>query len=863
MEQLNIRDVGNQQVYDSYMGILRISPNIIDGESMDDTTLVFSNPKESNGEDRKIIISDSDGIELGAYFVPRVKKTKVLNQYNELEDAEVINLSFHTNNTLYVSQSLNVRSTLFLNKKSERRISPIQIYTKRLGSNSFDITAYPVESPHDDDYFNNKNKLGLINPNSNIPIRQQLDTKLYEMTRAEYDKIPDEHKVKISGKLIYTTNKYSEKVPILYTRDYAVGSYSGHTAFMNKDTRDFIDENYLSGNTGLVPISDDSKFTRLSFVRLDDIIWKSLEKVLTGKVRSREGRYDHLGENNDENIGPDIFGDADITLTAPLSARSVPSGIVMYNAMPIKRFLFHNLRQILRNAEDERNYRGDNNLNLRREYVQYYNNGSITAIKETDPGFINTLTKEFVLCDGKELTYENYQNINTANDTFFQHDGDELVKRNSNGKPIENTAWQTGPDNTYKAIKDSSYDKKLRTPHLLDIDNLEMRFIRGLNWSSSLGESTPIKNTTNTSDKDNLYNNTYSNNTNIIKINTSKEVNYPEWWPEEKKKPELWGAVKKDFHDVGNYRTNIDFKIHKTPHRHYTFYDSNSFNREAKTNSIATIRYTEWKKKSYGINKKKTRITPSIKRYYRQALWDIDNYISATNDEVEMGERNIITDYSFYKHVTFYDDHNNRNGFYTNSLEGHTIVPAGGLCAFYKGSINDYEKEMIDNQLYEYIDSDGNQVIIKSDNNRRISNSDLIEMNRSESRIPIANKGGTDLAQTNTMAVKCRKKKKRFGSFQYNYWRRWWEAYTGGYNLVNAVDELQSENDDIEIVHGDLDVPRCITSLPAANPNKDIFDKNKDNTKFAHFISHDYQKSLQIKDLPTPPSINLIPLLKI
>ena len=64
LTEISLRNVGAEQIYDSYMGILRISPSELDGSYVDSMSMSLTNPKESNDKDREIILSDSDGTKL-------------------------------------------------------------------------------------------------------------------------------------------------------------------------------------------------------------------------------------------------------------------------------------------------------------------------------------------------------------------------------------------------------------------------------------------------------------------------------------------------------------------------------------------------------------------------------------------------------------------------------------------------------------------------------------------------------------------------------------------------------------------------------------------------------------------------------
>jgi hypothetical protein len=87
-DRYNVRNVAQKEVYDSYMGILRISPNLVYDVDEDDATDMLHtladfrneyNSKYENDSDReiKVQVSDSDGNMLPIYFIPRAFETEV------------------------------------------------------------------------------------------------------------------------------------------------------------------------------------------------------------------------------------------------------------------------------------------------------------------------------------------------------------------------------------------------------------------------------------------------------------------------------------------------------------------------------------------------------------------------------------------------------------------------------------------------------------------------------------------------------------------------------------------------------------------------------------------------------------------
>jgi hypothetical protein len=49
LEYFSVRDVSQKQIYDSYMGILRISPNKINNKDVDDPTTILNTLVDVNG----------------------------------------------------------------------------------------------------------------------------------------------------------------------------------------------------------------------------------------------------------------------------------------------------------------------------------------------------------------------------------------------------------------------------------------------------------------------------------------------------------------------------------------------------------------------------------------------------------------------------------------------------------------------------------------------------------------------------------------------------------------------------------------------------------------------------------------------
>jgi hypothetical protein len=80
-ENFNTRNVAQKEIYDSYMGILRISPNEINGTEFDDATQLLNTLYDEDKKQRtQIILSDSDGNILPITFQPRAFEQSVIRR---------------------------------------------------------------------------------------------------------------------------------------------------------------------------------------------------------------------------------------------------------------------------------------------------------------------------------------------------------------------------------------------------------------------------------------------------------------------------------------------------------------------------------------------------------------------------------------------------------------------------------------------------------------------------------------------------------------------------------------------------------------------------------------------------------------
>lgn len=125
-----------------------------------------------------------------------------------------------------------------------------------------------------------------------------------------------DQQVKVAGKAVNTFNVDNEDVPVFYTRDYVLGHYEGHTV-KGKDNVNNAKDNWVDEMTGAQKVvfdDDTDTFTRLSWIRFDDLIWDTIDEIVSGKIRhSGSGRYTDMGAQNDSGtkIIEELFGIGD------------------------------------------------------------------------------------------------------------------------------------------------------------------------------------------------------------------------------------------------------------------------------------------------------------------------------------------------------------------------------------------------------------------------------------------------------------------------------------------------------------------------------------------------------------------------
>lgn len=562
LSQFNVRNVSQKQIYDSYMGILRISPNTMYGRDTDDPTSILNTLVDFNGifytnnKNKHITVrlSDSDGNLLPIYFVPKAFKTE--NVYDGLTYSakNLINLCTEVYAQLFVSNKMTERSTIVLRNPQENK-TQFFIASDVTDEQASSILCFPLEAPNDDDFFNNKNKLYLFDQSQSSPRHEQMDDNLYNKDLSwYYDKDLQKSQVEVGGKLVTDINYKNESVPVLYTHDYVLGHYDGHSWSNIGDSAEVAQTkvNELIKNTGEnIKLKENGNITRLSWIRFDNLIWQYLNEVLNGCVRSTKGRYTQLGvSNNSSSFFEQLFGEdkslQDLTLTAPILGQGVQRGLISYHAMPFHRYWFHRNRQVVKNLKEwqkeaskdvteikwsqyyDSNYDNDDSnddsnsntttiQNQFDELQEYYKNQLITPCCSATITSHHSLAKNFLLCDGKKISsFKNYPNISLKNEKYFEIETSGAFVRATKN---ENGLWYF-PQRTASTIgkNQSVYPLMYQTqtsgaitnytPALYVLHEKYPRFIRGLNWVYDDVQQDYSNYST--------YNKTLSNNTNYF-----------------------------------------------------------------------------------------------------------------------------------------------------------------------------------------------------------------------------------------------------------------------------------------------------------------------------------------------------------
>ena len=767
MEKYQIRNVSEREIYDSYMGNMRISPNPVSQSNqrlVDDPTnhlnsILNVDVLTKKQTQTEIVLSDSDGNQLPIKFIPKAKYTKTMVCEGESkfidESYPLINIVTELSESakLFVSNNFNSYSTIYIDNREENekglKVSSLQFVSKDGAKEN--ILLYPIESPHDEGYFNDKNKLELVDYNSAESYKSQMENALLKKSGEWYSKNSihfkngdKDERVVVDGKYVTTFNEDGEVIPILQTRDYVLGHYEGHTMKVN----DRVKNDWIGFNSHAYDRGDIDSVTKLSWVRFDNLIWDVVSNVLKGEVRHKKGRYIGLGADENNSIMEKLFGggpsnpkDGDFTLkydlgandwmdySSPLLGEGVQRGLILYNAIPFRRYMFHVARQICSNLSyqfksDENgakdwNVAGDkSDMSEVREWSvfdeiaaklsTYFKKKIITKAPQGAVSSIHSLVKDFLLCDGKEISYKNYPNINISNKKIFdfgENGEDKLLPDVDEDKKtfVEIEVGSETFDKLNNSILKSSPNGLFETPHLYTILEKSPRLIRALNWEFN--------------DKDvldNVVNMTSNANENSY-ISTIKDGPCESYISINGERPkqdedgkdlqneifvgEGTSNIIKDISAAGLYFYNYDSMIKRNDHYHPSFssesgiHSTGEVSKKEKEVLTACVNYQTGKKrggKNYSVD-------------HKTALnHDYTHNVSGDNS------KNWI-DYCF-----------NKNSI--NKYEGYSPIPNGGLYLFNAvlfNSIRNSEKDTDYCGTTEYIESEiskGNYVYYDGEN---------------------------------------------------------------------------------------------------------------------------------------------------
>ena len=233
----------------------------------------------------------------------------------------------------------------------------------------------------------------------------------------------------VGGKYVNTFNVHNEDVPVFYTRDYVLGHYEGHSV-KGKEEIAAVKDQWIDSQSEAydVSLSEDATMTRLSWIRIDKLIWDAIDEIVSGKVRhAGSGRYVDMGAqtNSGTQIVKELFGigldeegktelNGTITNghnsyneTAPILGQGVQSGLIMYHAMPLHRYWFHRCRQIVYNmnryselSEGKAWSQYDGIINEVMDLESNVKNNLITPSCRASITPHHSLVKDFLFCNG-------------------------------------------------------------------------------------------------------------------------------------------------------------------------------------------------------------------------------------------------------------------------------------------------------------------------------------------------------------------------------------------------------------------------------------------------------------------------------
>lgn len=600
IEYYAVRDVSQKEIYDSYMGILRISPNKYNNRDVDDPTTILNtlvdinglfqgvNEKATKNKRVQVHLTDSDGNILPIYFIPKAY-TKQVYLKSKQEDGfyqtkDIINIVTKVSDSglTYVSNSFTGRSTLILSTPKEKQSQLVFALGCDRVSNDSNVNCekillYPIEAPNDEQFFNNKNKLNLFDhTNTKLSRAEQMEKNLLSKKKEWFKNnylTHSKHHVKINGQYINQINDHNQEIPVLYTHDYILGHYDGHSLSSNNEQ--YFKNTWCQTAQGLnnLRTKTNGRMTKLSWIRIDDLIWELLDDIVKGKERHTTGRYTGLGKNGGDNITETLFGKSGVSnssinastdflkYTAPILGQGVQNGLVSYHTMPFHRYWFHRCRQVLYNDT----YLSDRHKNFKNtaqgitEIKTASEAKKITPASDATVSPHHSLAKDFLLCDGREVNFTNYPNISLKNAN--------LLNVPIRGGNAEVDSESGSVDKKTKTLIHSCIKS---TPNLYTFNERSPRFIRGMNWSLSNNDWGSVNTQT---INDSYYDEIQQGNTiqyihthDFPKVGEKYDESYNlDYWD----KPAI--DIAKDIKESKLYKWSFQHLTERTPHEHKLF----------------------------------------------------------------------------------------------------------------------------------------------------------------------------------------------------------------------------------------------------------------------------------------------------
>ena len=912
MEKYQIRNISEREVYDSYMGILRISPNPISESNdklVDDPTNVLNTILSIDAltkiiKQTEIILSDSDGNRLPITFIPKSRMTNVMvceGTSKVIEARPIINITTKISDeaSLYVSEKFNSYSTLYLDNREEikedidlSRVSPLQIISEKGFEEN--LLMYPIDSPHDENYFNDKNKLQLIDYKSSENRKSQLEKNLLKKSADWYNEnipLDSPERVKVADRYVTTYNNDGEIIPVLYTRDYVMGHYEGHTIGVTTDNASKIKKDWIGSKSSAYDRNDLKSITKLSWMRFDNLVWEVINNILTGNIRHTKGRYKKMGENETDHVMDALFNGGVCTLsnltgsedwmskTAPLLGQGVQPGLIMYSAVPFRRYMFHVCRQMCTNMSHQFKNMNETSwvvndeswgdFNKISERLALYKTANlITSAPHGAVSSIMSLAKDFILCDGKEVSYKNYPNLNLSNTKLFKNIKGFLAE------PLENFEFSEKSSNELDGIHKALYSSssnKFKTPNLYSIIDSSSRYIRSLNWdfNNEKAIDTPVDFSLSSTGASGYVGTLDPNNNHVININ-GDEIVYDEKGTILEDNRDVSGNysnVIKNINEVGLYFYSYDNSIKRDDHYHAPFSVESGLHDEdegEKEKLVDCVNYVTGRKsggKNYEVDHK-----TALNHDFTYSV-DGDRSYDWVNYSFLKGKKNVYDDYcpiptcglylfnnklynrklltetasKTYAGTTSYVESKIIEGkfvYYDGSGEEHKILPVTPQVVF----VTKFRK-----QIQKALEEDGVKITgtlkttIASGTMSSIQSAvsginrdyifckvfrevfhthfeekerrklQMVKMNEAEGRIPASSSGGPLYCAQNVWSRRRRpggglhKQRRRAYCFR-------WKG-VGNYNI--GVNTLSKDDE-----HKTAYKYRCLTSIPYQNPKK-------------------------------------------